>query len=71
MRTIRQKPHSSEIKNSKISPNIEFEHEVKKVDDSCISATVTVRARDVIGPPMLEFCRDGSYEGLVELVYRQ
>ena len=61
--------NSSSVRDLSASPNIEFDKEVKNVDGGCVLATVTVRARNIIGPPIWEYCSEGSYEGQVELAY--
>ncbi len=66
-----KKPSSSSIKELKASSNIEVEDEIKHLDDSCIVAKVTVRARNVMGPPIWQYCAEGSYDGLAELGYCQ
>ena len=64
-------PNSSSIKDVKVSDNVEVENEVKNVDGGCIEAKVTVRSRTVMGPPIWEYCKEGSYDGVAELVYCQ
>jgi len=64
-------PSSSSIKDIKVTDNVEVENEVKNVDGGCIEAKVTVRSRTVMGPPIWEYCKDGSYDGVAELVYCQ
>jgi hypothetical protein len=66
-----KKPNTSSIKDLKVSENIEVENEIKNVDDNCIEATVTVRSRTVMGPPILQYCQEGSYDGLAEVAYCQ
>ncbi len=62
-------PKASSIKDIKISPNVDVESEAKNVDGGCVEAKVTVRSRTVMGPPIWEFCQEGSYEGRLELAY--
>ena len=57
------------VRDLNISPNIDVSNEVKNVDGGCIEAKVIVRARNVIGPPIWQYCPEGSYDGRVELAY--
>src|SRR5271166_2294849 len=66
-----KKPSSSSIKDLKVSSNVEVENEVKNVDDNCIEARVTVRSHTVMGPPIWQYCQEGSYDGVAELAYCQ
>jgi hypothetical protein len=66
-----KKVGSSAIRDLKSSSNIEFENQVKTIGGGCVEASVTVRSRDVMGPPFLQYCGEGSYSGLAELVYCQ
>ena len=66
-----KKPSSSSIKDLKVSQNVEVENEVKNLDDNCIEARVTVRSRTVMGPPIWQYCQEGSYDGVAELTYCQ
>lgn len=60
-------PNSSSIKALKVSSNIEVEN----VDGGCIEAKVTVRSRTVMGPPIWQYCQEGSYDAVAELAYCQ
>lgn len=64
-------PNSSSIKDVKVSENIEVENEVKPVDGGCVEAKVTVRSRTIMGPPIWQYCQEGSYDGVAELIYCQ
>ena len=64
-------PHSSSIKDLKVSSNIEVENEVENVDGSCIKARVKVWSRTVMGPPIWQYCQEGFYNGVAELAYCQ
>jgi len=66
-----KKPSSSSIKDLKVSQNVEVENEVKNLNDNCIEARVTVRSRTVMGPPIWQYCQEGSYDGVAELTYCQ
>jgi hypothetical protein len=57
---------SSSVRDLSASPS---DNELRNVDGGCVQATVTVRARNVIGPPIWQFCSEGSYEGRAELIY--
>jgi hypothetical protein len=60
---------SSSVKDLSASPNLDFKSEVKNIDGGCVEATVTVWARNVMGPPIWQYCPEGSYEGRAELFY--
>ena len=64
-----KKIKSSAIKDTNISPNIEINREPLKANESCVEAKVSVWARDVIGPPFWQYCREGAYEGVLEVIY--
>jgi hypothetical protein len=60
---------SSSVRDLSASPTIEFDKELRNVDSGCVQAIVTVRAHSVIGPPIWQYCAEGSYEGRAELIY--
>ena len=60
---------SSGVKEISVSSNVEIQNEVQNVGSNCIEVKITVRSRNVIGPPIWEFCREGSYAGRAELTY--
>ena len=64
-------PVASAVKELKASPNVEAENQIRNLDGGCIEAKVTVRSRSVVGPPIWEYCEDGTYDALVELSYCQ
>jgi hypothetical protein len=64
-----KKIKSSSIKDLSISPTIEIDRQIRNADESCATAKVSVWARDVIGPPFLQYCREGAYDGVVEVAY--
>ncbi len=63
-----KKVKSWSVKDVSVTPNIEFDKQLRNVG-SCVEASVTVRARNVIGPSFMEYCPQGAYEGRVELIY--
>ena len=64
-------PNSSSIKAVKVSDSIDVENEITNVDGGCIEAKITVRSRTVMGPPIWQYCQEGSYDGVAELAYCQ
>jgi hypothetical protein len=62
-------PKSSAVRDLNASPNVDFKSEVNAAGGGCVEGTVTVRARDVIGPPFLQYCSEGIYEGRLEVLY--
>jgi hypothetical protein len=64
-----KKPKSSSVRDLSASPSIDFSSEVKDAGGGCFEGKVTVRARNVMGPPFLQYCSEGSYDGRVEVAY--
>lgn len=64
-----KKIKSSSIRDQNISPNIELDRQIQSADENCVAAKLSVWSRDVIGPPFLEYCPEGAYEGAIEVAY--